>query len=76
MDFGPPRKSYWIGRLFTHKKGCGGAISVTERGCTAPISILEHHVTDRFCAILCVVYAAHRGSNYRSEAWNPLRTGI
>ena len=30
-------KPYLIGPLFTHKIGDFGAISVTERGCAAPI---------------------------------------
>ena len=29
MAFAPPRKSYRIGLLFTHKNRCGGAFSVT-----------------------------------------------
>ena len=29
--FAPPRESYWIWLLFTHKNGCGGANSETER---------------------------------------------
>ena len=34
----PPRKSYRIGLLFTHKNGCGGAIFVTQRNYALPIS--------------------------------------
>ena len=47
--FAPPRKSYRTGTglLFTHKNGCGGAISVTERSCTAPISKVESCTSDR-----------------------------
>ena len=36
--FAPPRKSYRIGLLFTRRNSCGGAISVTEGKCAAPIS--------------------------------------
>ena len=36
--FAQPRKSYRIGLLFTPKSSCGGAISVTEGKCAAPIS--------------------------------------
>ena len=46
------RKSYPIGFLFTQKNGCGGAISVTERSWAAPISKVEPHISERFCAIL------------------------
>ena len=50
--FAPPRKSYRIGLLFTHKNRCGGAISVTKQSCAAPISKVESqiaglHVTSR-----------------------------
>ena len=44
--FAPPRKLYRIGLLFTHKNGCGGAISVTERGSTATISKVESDMLD------------------------------
>ena len=44
------RKSYQIGLLFTHKNSDFGAISVTERSCAAPISKVESHISDRFCA--------------------------
>ena len=36
-----------MGVLFTHKNGDFSAISVTERGCAAPISRVESHVEDR-----------------------------
>ena len=39
--FAPPKKSYPIGILFTHKHGCRGAISVTGRSCAALISKVE-----------------------------------
>ena len=38
--------------LFTQKNGDFGAISVTERGCAVPISAVESHLSDRFCATL------------------------
>ena len=49
----------------SHKNGCGGAISVTERSCVLPISKVEVHISDRFCAILwrkVNTYSARRGS--------------
>ena len=50
--FAPPRKSYRLGLLFTHKNGDFGAISVTERSCAAPISKVERDIADtRFCDI-------------------------
>ena len=55
--------------MFTLKSGCGGAISMTERSCAPPISKVEHHIADRFCAILwCSVntYLTRRGSKIRS----------
>ena len=39
IGFVSARKPYWIGLLFTH--GGGGAISVTERRCSPPISKVE-----------------------------------
>ena len=51
--------------LFTHNNGCGGAISVTERSCTASISNVGRHIPDRFCSRLwCSVngYSAYSGS--------------
>ena len=40
--FAPARKQYWIGLLFTlNNISDSGAISVTERGCTASISKAE-----------------------------------
>ena len=55
--------------MFTLKSGCGGTISMTERSCVPPISKVEHHIADRFCAILwCSVntYSPRRGSKIRS----------
>ena len=49
----------------SHKNGCGGAISVTERSCAAPISKVKRDLSDKFCVILqCSVktYSARRGS--------------
>ena len=34
------------------QNGCSGAISATERICVAPISKVERHLWDGFCAIL------------------------
>ena len=40
-------------RVFIHtKERCGGAISVTERSWAGPISKVEPHISERFCAIL------------------------
>ena len=55
--------------MFTLKSGCGGAISMTERSCVPPISKVERHIADRFCAILwCSVniYSPRRGRKIRS----------
>ena len=55
--------------MFTLKSGCGGAISMTERSCVPPISKVERHIADRFCAILwCSVntHSPRRGSKIRS----------
>ena len=38
--------------VFTHKNGDFAAISITERSCTAPISKMEPHISDKFCATL------------------------
>ena len=46
--FAPARKQYWIGLLLTLKNiSDSGAISVTERGCTASISKAESHISDK-----------------------------
>ena len=47
VAFVPPRKSDRMELLFTHKHGCGDAISVTERSCAAPISKVESQISDR-----------------------------
>ena len=39
--------------LFTHKKADICAISATERGCAAPISKVESHISDRSNNFLC-----------------------
>ena len=55
--------------MFTPKSGCGGTISMTERSCVPPISKVDRHIADRFCAILwCSVntYSPRRGSKIRS----------
>ena len=46
IAFAPPRNSCRIGLLFALKNVCSGAISVTERRCTAPISKAETHISD------------------------------
>ena len=38
-SFCAPKKSNWIGLLFTRKNGFVGAISVTNRSCTALIDL-------------------------------------
>ena len=38
-SFCAPKKSNWIGLLFTRKNGFVGAIYVTNRSCTAPIDL-------------------------------------
>ena len=48
IAFMSPQKSYWIGILFTNKNSCGGAISVTEKSCAAPISHVENHIRQVF----------------------------
>ena len=56
---------------YSHKNGCGGAISVTERSCAVPISKVKRDLSDRFCAILqCSVkiYSARRGSKLANLA--------
>ena len=58
-------RSYWIRLLFTLKNGDFGAISETERSCAAPISKVDCHVSDWFCATLwCNVdrYSHRNGS--------------
>ena len=49
IAFAPPRKSYRIQLLFTHKNGDFGAISVTERSCAASISKVEPPFIPPFC---------------------------
>ena len=58
ITFAPPRKLYRIGLLF--KNCCGGAVSVMERRCAAPISRVESHISDR-----CSYYP--RQLSYRYE---------
>ena len=52
-------------RVSVHtQKRCGGAISVTERSCAAPILNVERYISNGFCAILwCSVntYSSGRG---------------
>ena len=37
------------------KDGCGGANSVKERSSAAPISKVEYHISDKYCAIASAV---------------------
>ena len=46
IAFAPLPKSYERGLLFTHKKSCGGSISVMKLRCPAPISQVESHISD------------------------------
>ena len=70
ITFAPPRKSYRIGLLFTHKNICGGAISVTERSCGSPIYKVESHrigvhtTTDNFSLrkSSAIVWAKHKSN--------------
>ena len=50
IAFAPQQKSYQTGLLFTHKDDCGGAISVTERCCPAPISLAENIDLSDWCS--------------------------
>ena len=50
--FAPTRQSCGIGLLLTHKNGDFGATYGTERRGAAPISKVERHISDRFCATL------------------------
>ena len=49
VAFASERKSYLIGLLF---ELCFGAISVTERSCSAQIPKMKRHISDRLCATL------------------------
>ena len=55
--------------VHTRAVSCGGANTMTERSCAAPISKAERHISDSFCAIVIVwcsvnTYSARRGSKY------------
>ena len=52
MALASARKPYRIEIVSTHKNGDFRAISVTERSCAAPISKVEPHISDMFCATL------------------------
>ena len=52
----PTRKPYRIGPLFTHKNGDFGAISITERSCTATILRVDCHISDRFLPLFITVF--------------------
>ena len=63
IAFAPPRKSYRIGLLFTHKNCCGGAISVTEQKCAAPISKVESQISKRCSHYTGQLFVAPRKAN-------------
>lgn len=46
LGFTPARKLCLIRHLFTHKDGDFGAISVTERSCSATVTKVESHISD------------------------------
>ena len=53
IAFALPSKLYRLRPLFTHKNGCGGAISVTEGGLRrADLPKVGRHISDGFCASL------------------------
>ena len=62
----PVRKPHRIELLFRHKNGDFGAISVkNQASCAVPISKVERHILDKFCALfLCCVngYSDRSGS--------------
>ena len=64
-EFAPAREPYRVGLLFTRKVCDFGGISVTERSSAAPISTVEHHISDRFC----VTPAPHFGLVW-TGIWN------
>ena len=67
-------RSYWIRLLFTLKNDDFGAISETERSCAVPISKVDRHVSDQFCATLwCNV---DRYSHRNGSEWVGARAGI
>jgi len=84
--FSKQAKIIRIGTLLTHKNGCGGAISVKKRSCAAPISKVERHTSDRFCAkFWCsmnrysdwfapvlegLLYVEDFATNWFSRTWN------
>ena len=75
IAFAPARKPYRIRLLFTHENGDFGAISVTERICSAPISIVERHISERFCATLWCSVNGYSGISW-SEDWNLNETEV
>ena len=50
----------------THKNGCGGAISVTERSCAAPISEVESNKSDRCSYCTRYLFVAARKAMWYS----------
>ena len=41
--------------VLTQKNGCGGANSEKKRSLATPISKVERHISDKYCAIVCAV---------------------
>ena len=84
IAFAPQQKSYQTGLLFTHKDDCGGAISVTERCCPAPISLAENIDLSDWCSHYTRIRKAISGTMlacvasvsvwFRSKEWP--RNGI
>ena len=85
--FASPWKPYRIRLLFTHRNGCGGAISVTEQSCTAPISKAESHTRLVFVALRkasggsrggalraapLLIFRPNWGPKGQKKIWDPL----
>ena len=85
--FCAPWKPYRIRLLFTHRNGCGGAISVTEQSCTAPISKAESHTRLVFVALRkasggsrggalraapLLIFRPNWGPKGQKKIWDPL----
>ena len=63
------------GLLFTYKNDDFGAVSVTKLICAAPISKVERHISDRFCARLwCSVN--RKRSRSRSDDYREIKIHV
>ena len=70
--------------LFTHKSGDFGAISVTERSCTATILQVDCHISDRFLPLFVTVFSGvwtvrvgeRTGTHLDGSKYSEVRTGI